>query len=193
MNQLTTDSTTDSTTVALVRTTAPSASHARSTPSAPEPPRRFAFVQAMWHAEIVQRGREGFLAEIERLGVPPDRVDTYTVPGAFEIPLHARLLAQSGRYAAVVACAFVVDGGVYRHEFVADAVISALMRVQLDSGVPVISCVLTPKEFHEHEQHRRFFHEHFVHKGGEAARACVQTVEGLKRLAAGLAASSALQ
>ncbi len=155
--------------------------------AAPEPPRRFAFVQAMWHVEIVQRGHEGFMAEIERLGVPPERIDTFTVPGAFEIPLHAQQLARSGRYAAVVACAFVVDGGIYRHEFVSDAVITGLMRVMLDSGVPMISCVLTPKEFHEHEQHRRFFHEHFVAKGGEAARACVQTVEGLKRLTTQLA------
>ena len=153
---------------------------------APEAPRRIAFVQAMWHADIVQRGHEGFMAEAERLGVLPERIDTFTVPGAFEIPLHARQLAQSGRYAAVVACAFVVDGGIYRHEFVSDAVISGLMRVMLDSGVPVISCVLTPKEFHEHEQHRRFFHEHFVSKGAEAARACVQTVDGLKRLSAQL-------
>jgi 6,7-dimethyl-8-ribityllumazine synthase len=151
------------------------------------PPRRFAFVQAMWHADIVQRGREGFLAEIEKLGVTPDRIDTFTVPGAFEIPLHAQQLALSGRYAAVVACAFVVDGGIYRHEFVADAVISGLMRVQLDTGVPLISCVLTPKEFHEHEQHKRFFVEHFVHKGAEAARACVQTADSLKRVSLALA------
>jgi 6,7-dimethyl-8-ribityllumazine synthase len=158
-----------------------------STTTAVEAPRRIAFVQAMWHADIVQRGREGFMAEVERLGVLPERIDTFTVPGAFEIPLHARQLAASGRYAAVVACAFVVDGGIYRHEFVADAVIQGLMRVMLDSGVPVISCVLTPKEFHEHEQHRRFFTEHFVAKGAEAARACVQTVEGLRKLAVQLA------
>ena len=165
------------------------ASNTSTTPAAtaaPDAPRRIAFVQAMWHAEIVQRGHEGFMAEAERLGVLPERIDTFTVPGAFEIPLHARQLAQSGRYAAVVACAFVVDGGIYRHEFVSDAVISGLMRVMLDSGVPVISCVLTPKEFHEHEQHRRFFFEHFVAKGAEAARACVQTVDGLKRLSANL-------
>ena len=172
MNQITSDSATPATPATAT--------------AAPEPPRRIAFVQAMWHAEIVQRGHEGFMAEAERLGVLPERVDTFTVPGAFEIPLHARQLAQSGRYAAVVACAFVVDGGIYRHEFVSDAVIQGLMRVMLDSGVPVISCVLTPKEFHEHEQHRRFFFEHFVAKGAEAARACVQTVDGLKRLSANL-------
>ena len=77
--------------------------------------------------------------------------------GAFEIPLHAMRLAESGTYDAIVAAGLVVDGGIYRHEFVADAVIGGLMRVQLDTGVPVISAVLTPHHFHEHETHRAFF------------------------------------
>ena len=95
---------------------------------------------------------------------------------AFEIPLLVQQLARSGRYAAIVACALVVDGGIYRHEFVAHAVIDGLMRVQLDSGVPVLSAVLTPQAFHEHETHARFFAEHLVLKGREAARACVATL-----------------
>ena len=88
----------------------------------------------------------------------------------------AQRLARSGRYAAVVACALVVDGGIYRHEFVASAVIDGLMRVQLDTGVPVLSVSLTPKDFHEHATHRDFFSQHFVEKGAEAARACHQTL-----------------
>ena len=74
--------------------------------------------------------------------------------------------------------------GIYRHEFVAETVVGALMRVQLDIDVPVLSVVLTPKDFHEHEVHRRFFAEHFVVKGTEAAQACLKTVESLRRLAA---------
>ena len=88
----------------------------------------------------------------------------------------AQRLARSGRFAAVVACALVVDGGIYRHDFVAPAVVDALMRVQLDSGVPVFSVVLTPKDYHEHATHRDFFSRHFVEKGAEAARACHQTL-----------------
>ena len=149
-----------------------------------DPAWRFAFIHARWHADIVVRARDGFLAELARHRIPPEAVEVFEVAGAFELPLHARKLADSGRFDAIVACGFVVDGGIYRHEFVADAVISGLMRVQLDSQVPVISCVLTPKNFHEHDEHRRFFAEHFVVKGGEAARACLETVEGLRALAA---------
>ncbi len=105
--------------------------------------------------------------------------------GAFEIPLTAKRLAESGRYDAIVAAGLVVDGGIYRHEFVAEAVIGGLMRVQLDSGVPTISAVLTPHHFHEHETHRAFFAAHVREKGAEAARACAHTVDTLARLPVG--------
>jgi 6,7-dimethyl-8-ribityllumazine synthase len=56
------------------------------------------------------------------------------------------------------------------------------MREQLDTGVPVFSAVLTPHHFHEHEEHRRFFSEHFVVKGTEVAQACLRTLASLKHL-----------
>jgi len=141
---------------------------------------RLAVVCALWHGELVARSRGALLDELSGLGVAESDVDCFEVPGAFEIPLLAQRLARSGRYAAIVACALVVDGGIYRHEFVAHAVIDGLMRAQLDSGVPVLSAVLTPQAFHEHEAHARFFAEHLVLKGREAARACVATL-GLHR------------
>ncbi len=142
---------------------------------------RVAFVQACWHQDIVDRCRDSFVAEMARLGHPAGAVEIFEVPGSLEIPLEAQILAKSGRYAAVVAAGFVVDGGIYRHEFVAATVIDALMRVQLDTGVPMISAVLTPQRFHEHDDHKRFFREHFVIKGAEAAQACLKTIANLKR------------
>jgi 6,7-dimethyl-8-ribityllumazine synthase len=144
---------------------------------------RVAMVSSSWHRDIVGKACEAALAEFERGGLPASQVDRFEVAGAFEIPLHAKKLARSGRYDAIVACGLVVDGGIYRHEFVAATVIDALMRVQLESEVPVLSAVLTPKDFHEHEDDRRFFSEHFVKKGTEVARACLQTMAGLKALA----------
>ena len=139
-------------------------------------PPRIAFIQACWHKDIVDQCRDGFLAEIAKRGFPAAAIDRFEVPGSFEIPLQAKLLAASGRYAAIVAAGFVVDGGIYRHEFVAETVIGALMRVQLDTEVPVISAVLTPQHFHEHDEHVRFFRAHFAVKGAEAAEACARTI-----------------
>ena len=152
-------------------------------PAGSAAPRRIAALSASWHRDIVHRARDAFLAELGRGGIPAEQVDLLDVPGAFEIPLLARKLAESGRYDAVAAFGLVVDGGIYRHDFVASAVIDGLMRVQLDTGVPVISAVLTPHQFHDHEEHRRYFSEHFVVKGGEAARATLHTVALHRQLA----------
>ncbi|MET0315686.1 MAG: 6,7-dimethyl-8-ribityllumazine synthase [Rhodococcus fascians] len=137
---------------------------------------RIAFVQARWHRNIVDRARDGFTEKMLALGYPRDDLEFFEVPGAFEIPLSAKRLATSGGYDAIVACALVVDGGIYRHEFVASAVIDGLMRVQLDTDVPVFSVVLTPHHFHEHDEHLTYFGEHFVKKGAEAAVACASVL-----------------
>ena len=129
---------------------------------------RFAFVKAGWHADIVDRALDGFL-EL----VPHADVDVFDVPGAFEMPLMARDLAMTGRYGAVACAAFVVDGGIYRHDFVAQAVVDGLMRAGLDSGVPVLSVSLTPYQYQETDHHRAIFAAHFVEKGREAARAAL--------------------
>ncbi len=131
-------------------------------------PTLYAFIKASWHADIVDRALDGF-CEI----IPADQVDVFDTPGAFEMPLLARDLAASGRYAAVAAAAFVVDGGIYRHEFVAQSVVDGLMRASLDSGVPVLSISLTPQQFPQTEHHRSAFAQHFAEKGREAARAAL--------------------
>lgn len=143
------------------------------------PTDRYAFVKAQWHADIVDRAYDGF-AEL----IPADRIDVFDVPGAFEMPLVARDLAQSGRYAAVVCAALVVNGGIYRHDFVAQAVVDGLMRVGLDTGVPVLSVSLTPHQFQETDHHRAIFRDHFVEKGREAARAAVMIGKTRAALAA---------
>ena len=64
---------------------------------------RVAFVHSLWHAEIVGEAHAGFLEEIQTLGFPADAIERFETPGAFDIPLHAQILARTGRYAAIVA------------------------------------------------------------------------------------------
>src|ERR1700721_807524 len=149
-------------------------------------PQRVAFVQSSWHREVVEECRIAFLAEIEARHIT--NVDVFEVPGSFEIPLHAQLLAKTRRYTAIVAAGLVVDGGIYRHEFVADTVIKALMDVQLRTEVPVFSAVLTPQQFHESQAHFDFFRRHFATKGVEVAEACANTLLSLGRLRGPVAA-----
>lgn len=142
---------------------------------------RIAFVRARWHASIVDRAYDGFVDEIGTGG----NVDVYDVPGALEIPLHGKTLAMAGQHDAIIGCALVVDGGIYRHEFVAAAVLDGLMSVQLSTDVPVFSLVLTPQAFHGTEEHHRFFAGHFIGKGREAAQACLSTLAARRELVAG--------
>jgi 6,7-dimethyl-8-ribityllumazine synthase len=142
-------------------------------------PTRYAFIKANWHSEIVDKALDGFLQLI-----PAQQVDVFDVPGAFELPLVARDLANSGKYAAVAAAALVVDGGIYRHDFVAQAVVNGLMRVALDTGVPVLSVSLTPHHFQPTEHHTGVFAKHFVEKGREAAQAALMIGKTRAALAA---------
>ena len=96
------------------------------------------------------------------------------MPGAFEMPLLAQKLAATARYDGIVAAALVVDGGIYWHDFVAQAVVSGLMDVQLKTGVPVFSVSLTPHHFQPKSEHETFYIAHFVEKGREAAEAAMQ-------------------
>ena len=141
-----------------------------------------AYVEASWHADILAAGKDAFAQRMLEKGIDANRIHYFTVPGAFEIPLVARRLAASGRYTAIAAAAFVVDGGIYRHDFVAGTVVDALMRVQLDANVPVFSMVLTPHHYHEHATHAQFFADHFAIKGRELAEACTQQLHNLDAL-----------
>jgi 6,7-dimethyl-8-ribityllumazine synthase len=149
-------------------------------------PQRIAFVQSSWHRDVVEECRIAFLAECEARHIT--NIDVFEVPGSFEIPLHAQILAKTRRYTAIVAAGLVVDGGIYRHEFVADTVIKALMDVQLRTEVPVFSAVLTPQQFHESAAHFEFFRKHFATKGIEVAEACANTLLSLERLRGQVAA-----
>lgn len=142
-----------------------------------------AFVQSTWHRSIVDHARDAFVVQWRELGHDPAEIEFFETPGAFEIPLHAQRLARTGRFDAIVAAGLVVDGGIYRHEFVASAVIDGLMRVQLDTDVPVFSAVLTPHHFHEHADHDAFFTAHFDKKGAEVAKACSETLAALATIA----------
>ncbi len=138
---------------------------------------KVAFVEARWHADIVGQCRKGFVGEFMRQGYDASHIEFFDVPGSLEIPLFTKKLAESGKFDAIVVTGLVVDGGIYRHDFVARAVLDGIMRVQLDTGMPVLSAILTPHQFQEHEQHKKFFYDHFLLKGKEAADACIEIIK----------------
>ncbi|MCJ8313674.1 MAG: 6,7-dimethyl-8-ribityllumazine synthase [Saccharospirillaceae bacterium] len=138
--------------------------------------KRIAFIHGSWHEDIVLQALKGFKDELISRGYNPELIEVIAVPGAYEIPLQAKLLAQTGKFAAIAASGLVVDGGIYRHDFVAQAICTGLMQVQLETQIPVVTAVLTPHNFHETDEHINYFKTHFVKKGKELAYACDQAI-----------------
>ena len=137
-----------------------------------------AFIRACWHQEIVDQALHGFRDALVESGADVD-ISVHAVPGSLEIPLQCQRLARCGDFDLIVAAGLIVDGGIYRHDFVASTVLDGMMRVQLDTDVPILSVVLTPHHFNDSPEHQQFFFDHFRVKGEEAARACIQTLDNL--------------
>lgn len=134
---------------------------------------KIGFIKANWHKEIVSQALIGFKEELEKSKIDFE-IKTWSVPGAFEIPLLAQRLAQTNKFDFIVCAAFVVDGGIYRHDFIAQSVINGIMQVQLSSNIPIFSVSLTPHNFQPTKEFVKFYMTHFIEKGKEAAVAINQ-------------------
>lgn len=103
---------------------------------------RYAVIASRWNGEIVDVLIDGARRAFAEHGVADDALDVLRVPGAWELPVLAKHLAQNGRHAVIVALGCVVRGETRHYEHVADECARGLMRVALDSGVPVLNGVL---------------------------------------------------
>ena len=144
---------------------------------------KIAFIQSCWHKDIVDQFKISFTETIEELLQNQVEIDYFEAPGVVEIPLLAKLSAKKQCFDAIVVCGLIVDHGVYRHEFVAQAVMDATMGVQMEMEVPVIYGILTAQDFLS-EGREAFYREHFLAKGKEAANACSKTLSNIMLLTA---------
>jgi 6,7-dimethyl-8-ribityllumazine synthase len=143
------------------------------------PQGRFALVAARFNALVVDALVSGAIDGLKRHGVPDDRIDLVRVPGAFEIPMVAQKLGESGRYAAVVCLGAVIKGDTDHYDHVAGAATSGIAQAGLTSGVPVVFGVLTCDTL---EQAMNRAGGKAGNKGFEAAATAVEMVNLLKRL-----------
>jgi 6,7-dimethyl-8-ribityllumazine synthase len=102
---------------------------------------RFAIVVGRFYAELAERLVAGAQAAFERAGV--DHLDTFDVPGAFELPPAARYVADTGRYAGIACLGAVIRGETDHYDFVCTETARGIMDVQLATGVPCAFGVLT--------------------------------------------------
>ena len=104
---------------------------------------RVGVVRARWNPEIVDRLLDGVRRGLSALGVADDDVVDVTVPGSFELPMGARILATSGEVDAVICLGSVIRGETSHYDIVAGESAAGIQEVQLSTGVPVAFGVLT--------------------------------------------------
>jgi 6,7-dimethyl-8-ribityllumazine synthase len=107
---------------------------------------RIGVVRARWNSPIVDRLAEGVGRGLAALGVDPSDVVDETVPGSFELPMGARILATSGRVDAVICLGSVIRGETSHYELVAGEAAAGIQQVQLTTGVPVAFGILTTED-----------------------------------------------
>jgi 6,7-dimethyl-8-ribityllumazine synthase len=107
---------------------------------------RIGVVRARWNPDIVERLHDGVRRGLAALGVAEADVVDITVPGSFELPMGARILAASGRVDAVICLGSVIRGETSHYDLVAGESAAGIQHVQLRTGVPVAFGVLTTED-----------------------------------------------
>ena len=104
---------------------------------------RVAIVYARWNAEIVSPLVDKCVSELLECGVSEDDIIRQHVPGSYELPYGASRVIHSQRLDAIICIGCLIKGETMHFEYIAEAVSHGIMKVQLDSGVPVVFGVLT--------------------------------------------------
>ena len=140
--------------------------------------RTFHIVASQFNASYVQGLIDHATAELHQLA-PDAAIAIHRVPGAFEIPVVVRELAQKKRIDAIIACGVIMQGETNHAKNLSSSVTDALQRIAIGYGVPVINVVLS---FDSEDQARQRCLENKINRGTEAARAAVEIVNVMSKL-----------
>ena len=140
---------------------------------------RVGVVVSRFNNLITERLLEGALDRLRRSSVAEDAVDVCRVPGAFEVPKAAKVMADTGRYDGVVALAAVIRGATPHFEYVASEVSKGLARVNLDASVPVTFGVITADTV---DQAMERAGSKAGNKGAQAAESLIEMVNVLREV-----------
>ncbi len=140
---------------------------------------RFAIVVARWNGDITESLLQGAQRALRRQEVPEEDIQIYRVPGAFELPLAARKIAETGRFDAVITLGAVIRGGTPHFEYVCAETTRGIGDVALKTGVPVAFGVLTTDDQRQAAERSGPGPDN---KGEEAALTALEMVSLLRRL-----------
>lgn len=140
---------------------------------------KYVIVVSAFNAEITDKLLDGTMKSLTAAGVAIDHISIEKVPGAIEIPLVAKLMAQTKQYDVIICLGAVIQGETHHHDYVNEQVSQGCQQIMLQFDLPVIFGVLTTKDA---AQARARVNETGKHKGIEAAQAAMHMVEQVARL-----------
>jgi 6,7-dimethyl-8-ribityllumazine synthase len=107
---------------------------------------RIGVVQARFNDALTSKLAEACMSELDRLEVDEGDIKHVTVPGALEIPVALKAMAESGDFDALVALGCIIRGETYHFELVANESGAGVARVSLDHGIPIANAILTVED-----------------------------------------------
>lgn len=140
---------------------------------------RFAIVVSRWNSDVTEGLLRGALRALERQGVPSSAIVVSRVPGAFELPLAAKVLADSGRVDAVITLGCVIRGDTPHFDYVCSECARGVGEAALSTGIPVAFGVLTTDNLEQALVRSRDDEEN---KGEEAALSAMEMASLLQQL-----------
>jgi len=142
-------------------------------------PVQFALVVSRWNSFVVEHLLDGAIDTLRRHGISEKQMTIFRTPGAFEIPLVVKKVAEQKKFDAIIALGAVIRGGTPHFEYVAGECVKGLGQVSLDTGIPVAFGVLTVDTI---EQAIERSGTKAGNKGAEAASSALEMVNLLKQL-----------
>jgi 6,7-dimethyl-8-ribityllumazine synthase len=140
---------------------------------------QIAIVAARFNAHIVDELLAGCLRRLAAMGIGEDRIAVHRVPGAFELPVAAQLMAELEEYSAIICLGCVIRGDTPHFDFVAGEAARGIAQVGINNSLPVIFGVLTTNT---EEQARQRIGGAHGHAGERAAEAALEMIALMERL-----------
>ena len=140
---------------------------------------KFCIIIARFNDFIGSKLLDGAIDELKRHGVKEENIDVVKVPGAFEIPLIASEMAQSGRYDAVICLGAVIRGNTSHYDYVCSEVSKGIAQISLKTGLPVMFGVLTTENI---EQAIERAGSKAGNKGSECAHGAIEMVNLMRSM-----------
>lgn len=141
---------------------------------------KFAIVASRWNEMFVAKLIEGAVGALEEYGANEGSIEVFRVPGAFELPLAMKKIAESQKWDAIISLGIVIRGDTPHFDYVAGAAAEGSTKVSLDTGIPVLFGVITADNVQQVIDRSG---QRADNKGFEAATAAVEVVNLYKDIA----------